>query len=295
MAIRSDLERISCAYTIIPDRSLLSLSLALRSGLLTSLFLLITCLLGSCTNAPGSGQRTHLTIFAASSLAESMQALADDFERQNPGVDVALNLASSYQLVQQLTAGAQADVFASANPQQMQVAVENGLVWEGEQQVFANNHLVVVTPPGNPSEVRDLEDLANHGLRLVLAAQEVPAGRYAQEFLQRASGDESLGIDFAERVLRNVVSYEQSVRFVLTKVALGEAGAGIVYATDAASPDGRALGVIEIPDHLNPRAIYMIAPLAGTHKPELAREFIEFVLSPEGQQIIQTYGFQAVR
>ena len=295
MAIRLDLERISCAYTKIPDRSLLRLSLALRAGNLVALFLLVSYLLASCTSTPGSGQRTQLTVFAAASLAESMQALADNFEEQNPGVDVALNLASSYQLVQQLTAGAQADVFASANPQQMQVAVENGLVREGEHQVFANNRLVVVTPPGNPGEVKDLADLAKPGLRLVLAAQEVPAGRYAQEILQRASGDRSLGSDYAERVLRNVVSYEQSVRFVLTKVVLGEAGAGIVYATDADSPDGQSLGVIEIPEPLNPRAAYVIAPVAGAHQTDLARAFIDFVLSPEGQGILRAYGFQAVR
>lgn len=295
MAKRSDFERISGANTIIPNRSLWGVSLAHRKSGLAAVLLLLASMLASCTVAPGSGQNTHLTIFAAASLAESMQALADAYEEQQPGVDVTLNLASSYQLVQQLTAGAQADVFASANPQQMQAAIENGVVRQGESQDFANNRLVVVTPTGNPGEVRELADLAKPGLRLVLAAQEVPAGRYAQEFLQRASGDDSLGSDFAARVLRNVVSYEQSVRFVLTKVALGEAEAGIVYATDAASPDGRALGVIEIPDHLNPRAIYVIAPLAGTHKPELAREFIEFVLSPEGQQIMQTYGFQAVR
>lgn len=279
----------------VQNRTALKLSLVLEKFALAVRWLLVTLMLASCAGNPGGNQNSPLTVFAAASLAESMQALAAAFEAQNPGVEVTLNFASSYQLVQQLTAGAQADVFASANPQQMQVAVENGVVGEGESRVFTSNRLVAVTPPGNPGGVSELEDLANPGLRLVLAAQEVPAGRYAREFFERASKDGSFGGDFAERVLRNVISYEQSVRFVLTKVALGEAEAGIVYATDAASPDGRSLGVIEIPSHLNPPVSYVIAPLVSAHQPEFAGAFIDFVLGQEGQHILQEYGFQAVR
>ncbi len=247
MAIRFNSERKAGAAVIFPYFFELRLG-PLRDLALAAIILLLAFLLAACTGTPGGGATTRLTVFAAASLAESMQALAEAFEVQHPGVDVELNLASSYQLVQQLTAGAQADVFASANLQQMVAAVENGLVREGQSRVFAGNRLVVVTPTGNPGGILELADLAKPGLRLVLAAPEVPAGRYAQEFLQRASGDEALGSAFAERVLQNVVSYEQSVRFVLSKVALGEAEAGIVYATDAASPDGQNLGVIEIPE-----------------------------------------------
>ena len=233
-----------------------------------------------------------LTIFAAASLSEAFEAMGERFEREYPGVRVTFNFAGSQQLAQQLAQGAPGDVFASANPRQMRAVVESGRISAESAQTFAHNRLVVALPPGNPAEVSQLEDLARPGVRLALADAAVPAGRYALTFLERAADDAALGADFRQRVLENVVSYEQNVRTVLTKVALGEADAGIVYASDVAAAE---VETVKIPERLNPTASYPIAPLQDAERPALARAFVDFVLSEPGQETLADFGFIAAR
>lgn len=213
------------------------------------------------------------------------------FEAVNPGTEVILNLAGSQQLAHQLSQGAPADVFASADERQMAAAISAGRVDNGDQQVFVRNRLVVAYPAGNPAHLRQLADLAQPGLRIVLAAVEVPAGRYAQLFLDKAAQDPALGPDFRERVNDNVVSYEENVRAVLSKVILSEADAGIIYASDVDNGASDQLGWIEIPDALNPMASYPIAVLNDSRNLALSQSFIRFVLSPEGQEILVKHGF----
>jgi len=272
-------------------------------------FCILICFLGiimTGCRATGSGPASQepsttelsspatLTVFAAASLAEAMGEIAAQFEAAHPGVEVSLNLAGSQQLVQQLGSGAAADVFASANAEQMQAAEKTGRVQAGAASEFVRNRLVVVAPPDNPAGINSLEDLARPGVRVVLAAKEVPAGKYSLEFLQRASQEGSLGSDYERRVLANVVSYEESVRFALAKVLLGEADAGIVYTSDAAQEDGDKLRKIEIPQAINPVAVYLIAPLSDASQPELAQAFVDLVLSAEGQAVLAKYGFNPV-
>ena len=144
-------------------------------------------------------------------------------------------------------------------------------------------------PPENPAEIRRLAEIARPGIKLVLAARAVPAGRYARQVLARAAADPTFDPAFAEAALANVVSYEQNVRAVLTKVALGEADAGLVYASDTLEAE---VAVLEIPAHLNIDARYLLAPLADSAEPELARAFVDFVLSAEGQQLLAAHGLQ---
>lgn len=238
-----------------------------------------------------SGPTGTLIVFAAASLADAFGEIGDRFEAAHPGVEVVFNFAGSQQLAQQLYQGAPADVFASANQEQMDVAIESGRVSAGTSQVFAGNRLVVVYPKENPAGLTELKDLATPGLRLILAAAEVPAGKYALEVLSKAEKDPALGASFREQVLNNVVSYEENVRAVLSKVVLGEADAGIVYVSDAAQEDAETIGQIEIPEALNVVALYPIAPVNDSGNAELAQTFIEFVLSPEGQAILERYGF----
>ncbi len=160
-------------------------------------------------------------------------------------------------------------------------------------QPFVANRLVIVHPLGDESAVSSLQDLARPGLRVVLAAEEVPAGRYAQAFLQNAAATE-LGPAYRRRVLDNVVSYELTVRAVLTRVSLGEADAGIVYASDVVGAQNSPVGQVEIPDKLNVLAKYYIAPLGDAQNGALAAEFLDFVQSTNGQAILQDYGFIAV-
>jgi molybdate transport system substrate-binding protein len=232
-----------------------------------------------------------VVVFAAASLTESFTALAADFEEANPGATVVLNFANSQQLAQQLAQGAPADVFASANPRQMQVAIEAGRVQEEATQIFANNRLVLVVPADNPGGVETLQDLAQPGLKLILAAEDVPIGAYSRDYLDKAEGSANLGAGYRDAVLANVVSYEQTVKAVLTKVMLGEADAGIVYTSDVTPDVAEDVQQIAIPDDLNTTATYPIALVSDSEQPQLAQQFIGYVLSEEGQATLAEHGF----
>lgn len=252
--------------------------------------LLICCWLLALTGCRQAPARVPLTIFAAASLAEAFTELAAQFEAAHPGVRVTLNFAGSQQLAQQIAQGAPGDVFAGANEAQMAAAVASGRIDAAAPRLFAQNRLAVIFPADNPANLQQLTDLARPGLKLVLAAAEVPAGQYARIFLDKASQDAALGASYAAAVLANVVSYEQNVRTVLTKVALGEADAGIVYTSDAGS-SGEPIGSLAIPDDLNQIARYPIAPLNDSPQPELAQAFVDAILSPAGQAVLQQHGF----
>lgn len=241
------------------------------------------------TQAPA--KESTLTILAAASLTESFTELGELFESQNPGATVAFSFAGSQQLAQQLDQGAEADVFASANKTYMDAAIKSGRVDAGTPQVFVNNRLVVIFPQDNPGGVTALKDLAKPGLKLDLADETVPVGKYSVEFLDKASADPAFDPQFKENVLKNVVSYETTVKAVLTKVVLGEADAGIVYVSDITVEAASKVGRLDIPDALNSIATYPIAPLADSKNADLAQAFVALVLSPEGQQVMAKYGF----
>lgn len=232
----------------------------------------------------------ELTVFAAASLTEAFTEIGEQFEAANSAA-VTFNFAGSDQLAAQINEGAPADVFASANQRQMDVVIQSGEVVGGTERIFARNRLVVIYPSDNPGGLTTLADLAKPGLKLVLANRSVPVGAYSLDFLARASALPEYTAAFSPTVLANVVSYEENVRAVLSKVALGEADAGIVYTTDAASVMGGEIATLDIPDELNTIATYPIAPLARARSPELAQRFVDYVLGPEGQQVLVKHGF----
>lgn len=266
-----------------------------------SLSLLLAIFLAACgavvtapaivpTSAP---QKQTLTVFAAASLTDAFTEIGHNFESSHPGVTVKLNFAGSQTLRTQLEQGAVADIFASANHTEMDAAVKSGLIDSGSHQDFLTNKLVVVLPANNPASVQTLNDLAKPGLKLVLAADTVPAGKYARQILDNLSKDASFGSDFKTKVLANVVSNENDVKQVVAKVQLGEAGAGIVYVSDAiAAPD---LKQIEIPTNLNVVAKYPIAALTNSPNSDLAAQFIAYILSSEGQDVLAKWGFAPVQ
>jgi molybdate transport system substrate-binding protein len=232
-----------------------------------------------------------LNVFAAASLTEAFGELGKTFEVANPGAAVTFNFAGSQQLAQQIGQGAPADVFASANQKQMDVVIQTGEVADGVARVFVRNRLVVIYPRDNPAGIRELKDLARPGLKIDLADKAVPVGQYALDFLDKAGQDAALGATFKTAVLANVVSYDENVRAVLGKVALGEVDVGIVYTSDVTPEAAANIGRIDIPDALNTVAEYPIAPLKGSRNAALAQRFVEYVLSPEGQGILAKYGF----
>lgn len=244
--------------------------------------------LAACSFAatPGSEAIT-LTVYAAASLTEAFTQIGKDYEGRHPGVTVVFNFAGSQALRTQLEQGALADVFASASGREMTAAIEAGLIVSGAQQNFLANQLILILPNDNPANVQTLEDLAKPGLKLVLAAEEVPVGGYAREALGKLEA--SFGASFKDRVLANVVSNEDNVKQVVTKVALGEADAGLVYGSDAvAAPE---LQTLTIPAEFNVTAYYPIAPLISAPHPAAAADFIAYVLSAEGQATLARWGF----
>lgn len=233
----------------------------------------------------------ELIVFAAASLTDAFGEIATNFQAEYPNTTVVYNFAGSQQLAQQLGQAAPADLFASANGRQMEVAIEAGRVVSGTQQTFVRNRLVIIYPADNPAGLTTLQDLAKPGLKLVFAAPEAPVGGYSLDFLNKASASVDYGSAYSETVLSNVVSYEENVRSVLSKIVLGEADAGIVYTSDVAGDGADAVGRIEIPDELNTVASYPIAMISDSANPALAQAFIDYVLSPAGSAVLGDFGF----
>lgn len=237
--------------------------------------LVAAVLVGACS---AGGDDADLQVYAAASLAEAFEALVDEFEATRPAIAVSLNLAGSQTLATQILAGAPADVFAPADQFQMQRVLDEIEPGHGPW-TFATNSLAIAVEKGNPEGVAGLEDLEREDLTVVLAAPEVPAGRYTTEILGRA------------RVTVSAASLEPDVRSVLAKVSLGEADVGIVYRSDLLAAREEVDGV-GIPPEMNVVAEYPIIALDGA-SPEAAVEFVEFVRSDTGQRLLVAAGFEA--
>ncbi len=257
-----------------------------RTGTLLSLWFALFALAG-CGGGSGSSSAAspELTILAAASLTDAFSDLATAFEAQNDGVTVVLNFAGSAQLAAQLREGAAADLFASANPAQVQAVVDAGRVTAGAAELFASNRLTIIVPAGNPAAIATLDDLARPGVQLLVAAPGVPVRQYTDEVLAR------LPLSRKTAITTNIVSEESNVRQVAAKIALGEADAGIVYTTDLTPDIAGQVQQVAIPAALNVVATYPIAPLSDAPHPAWAQRFIEFTLSPEGQAILAGWGF----
>lgn len=261
-----------------------------RSGVLSVLAVLL--LLGSSiVSAQDEGE---LVVFAAASLTDAYEAIADAFEAENPGVEVLFNFGGSSALATQLVQGAPADVFASANNTQMAVAVEGGRIAQ-PVRTFAKNRLVLIVPADNPANIQSLRDLANPGINLILAAPEVPVRAYTDTMLERMAVDPAYGEEYRSAVVDNIVSEEPNVRQVSAKIALGEADAGVVYLSDVTPDIADDVLTFPIPDVFNTIATYPIAVTDDTERPELASRFVDFVLSDAGQDILVEWGFVSVR
>ncbi len=269
-----------------------------RAALLAVLLLLVGALsaCGNSTTASGNptatlGPPVTLNVFAAASLTNAFNTIGKQFQKLHPNVTITFNYAGSQTLATQIKQGAPADVFASANQTQMNVVIQGGEVDASSSKVFVHNLLVVIFPKNNPGNITKLQDLANPGLKIVLADKSVPAGQYALDYLSKASADPSFGSSYQANVTKNVVSYETDVETVVTKVAQGEADAGIVYTTDALANKSQ-LGEIAIPANLQTEATYPIAPIKGSRNAATAQQFVDYVLSSDGQAILtQQYGF----
>lgn len=232
---------------------------------------------GGGSDSGGGGDDTTLTVYAAASLQSRFEQIGESFEKAHDGVEVEFNFAGSSDLVAQIQSGAPADVFASADEANMEKLTGDDLQGS-DPELFATNTLQIATPPDNPADVKSLQDLAKPALNLVICAPEVPCGAAAQQVAEEAG------------VKLQPDSEEQSVTDVLGKVTSGEADAGLVYVTDVIAAGDDVQG-IDFPESDTVVNNYPIATVADSDNADLAQEFVDLVLSDEGQQALGDAGF----
>lgn len=218
-------------------------------------------------------------MFAAASLTGAFSEIGEAFQAAHPGTQIRFNFAGSTALATQITQGAPADVFAAADPLAMDRAVAAGAI-DTESAIFATNTAAIVVAADNPHGITGLADLADPALIVILCSPRAACGRYAPEMLTAA------GVTLTPR------SLEDTPGAVVTKVALGEADAGIVFATDVRAAGNRVSG-ITIPDGPGVRAAYPVAVTHDAPNPAGAAAFVTFLTTPAAQQILATYGFGA--
>ena len=246
-----------------------------RTSLAALLAAAALVLAGCGGHDPDGGSPAEIKVFAAASLTDAFTELGRQYAAANGGDRVTFNFAGSQALATQIRQSAPADVFASADLASMDKVRD--LV--ATPRNFASNLLAIVVEKGNPKGIGTLHDLAGKDVKVVLAAEEVPAGRYARQLLDRAG----VGV--------TPVSQEDNVKAVVTKVSLGEADAGIVYVTDVATGGDKVEGV-GIPRDQNVLATYPIATVRAGRAPGEARAFMDLVLSDQGQRVLRQYGFR---
>jgi molybdate transport system substrate-binding protein len=251
---------------------------------------LLLVIVALCVGTLRAQEAPPLVVFAASSLTDAFEEIAVAFAARYPETDILFNFAGSSELAAQLAEGAPADLFASANVRQMAVVREVGRI-AAEPAIFTRNRLMLIVPADNPARIRDLDDLEDAGVQLIVAAPGVPIREYTDALLERLAADPLYGESYRAAVLANIVSEEQNVRQVAAKIALGEGDAGIVYASDVTPDLTDVVIALPIPDELNTFAEYPIAIPDDAENPAAARAFIAFLLSDEGQAILTRWQF----
>lgn len=247
----------------------------MRAGRLVAITLIAAFAAAGCGRADAD---EVLVVSAAASLTDAFNGIALAYEADHPGVDIRLNLAGSSTLREQLLSGAPADVFASASRETMEPVVAAGLT-DGEATVFARNRLIIAVPEGNLASVAGLADFADPSLLIGLCAEGVPCGTLARAVFDRAGIAPAIDTD------------EPDVRSLLTKIEADELDAGIVYLTDVIAGDAAVEG-IAIPVDLNVVTEYPIAVLRSATDVGRARDFVEFVRSARGREILSRHEFE---
>jgi molybdate transport system substrate-binding protein len=265
----------------------------MKKGTLSILFILIvSAVIPGIPRAAAQG--ATLTVFAASSLTDAFNEIGTAFQAAHPDVTITFNFGSSSTLAAQLTQGAPADIFASANAKQMSAAQDGGRT-AGKPVTFAKNRLVLIVPAENPANILTLRDVANPGVKLVVAAAGVPVRVYTNMMLDKLAADPAYGDAYKTAFTANIVSEEDNVRQVSAKVSLGEADAGFVYNSDVTPDIVDKVIKIQIPDALNTLAAYPIAVTNDSANPEMAQAFIDYVVSDAGQDTLVKWNFISVR
>ncbi len=243
----------------------------------------VLCLLLTAVAAPCAALAEDLTVSAAASLSDSFKAIAGKFEGAHAGTHVVLNFAASDVLLRQIEEGAPADVFASADEATMNLADTAHRIVAASRHDFAGNTLVLIVP-ANIAPPATLAAISGDAFKRIAIGNpdSVPAGRYAKQALQGAALWDALQPKLVQA---------QNVRQALDYVARGEVDAGFVYATDAATQANKVHVALTLPT--SPPVRYPIAALADSSHSALAGEFVDFVVSADGQAILRKFGFTA--
>jgi molybdate transport system substrate-binding protein len=249
---------------------------------------LAACGPASSSAAPTSVAPAELTIFAAASLRDAIDEAAEAYEAANPGMTLIVSVDSSAALATQIEQGAPADVLLSADLDAPQRLIDGGFA-SGEPIVFAGNRLTIIVPSDNPAGIESAADLANDGVRIVAAGDDVPITSYARDAVAGLATLPGFPAGFEDDYAANVVTREDNVRAVVAKIELGEGDAAIVYVTDAGS-SSRVVEV-ELPDAANVTATYAGVVVKASPNGPAATAFLEWLAGPGGWEILAGHGF----
>lgn len=235
----------------------------------------------------------ELTVFAAASLTGAFGEIGKMYTNET-GINVVFNFDGSQALATQMVNGAYADVFASANTKQLSVVKKAGLMNNSSISIFTKNKPALIVPRDNPAGIKSLSDLNRSGLKIVIGTDDVPIGDYTRQIMDKLENDTSYGYWYKVGFYNNVVSRETNVNYIVSKVALGEADAGIAYKSDVTPALADKITRIEIPDKYNVIAEYPMGALSQTKYPLEAEKFMDLVKSNEGRTVLDKYGFDPV-
>jgi len=268
-----------------------------RSTLLISLAAGITILAlllaAGCTSSVTSPaqEKKQLTVFAAASLTGAMTDISKAYEAEHPDTQIVMNFDNAATLRTQIEQSAHADLFLSANTKHMTALQGEGLIINNSVKIFAKNKLALLIPKENRANITGLSDLARPGIRLVVGTKEAPFGDYTRQALGKMANDSAYGLLYQNAVMKNVISEEPTVPSLVAKLRIGEADAGIAFASDVSEGDRALVTTIPIPDRYNVIASYPLGIVQESKVKDQAAAFAQFITSTEGNAILTRYGF----
>jgi molybdate transport system substrate-binding protein len=233
--------------------------------------------------APG-----NLTIYGAASLKAVLAKVQTVYQAANPGTTLAISTDSSSALETKIEQGAPADVFLSADTANPQKLVDKGLA-AGAVTKFAGNLLTIIVPTANPAGIATPADLAKPGVKIITCGDTVPIAKYAAQLVANLATQPGYPANFVTSYTANIVSKEDNVAAVVSKIALGEGDAGVVYMTDAKT--STAVTAIPVPDAANVLATYGGVVVKASANVAAAQAFLAWLAGPDGQAILASFGF----
>jgi molybdate transport system substrate-binding protein len=242
----------------------------------------------AASTTPSGASGAALTVYGASSLKAALTKAMAAYEAANPGTTVTVSTDSSSALETQIEQGAPADVFLSADTTNPQKLVDKGLA-AGDLVPFADNKLTIVVPTANPAGITSPMDLAKPDVKVIAAGDTVPITKYATHLVGNLAKVAGYPADFVAKYTANIASKEDNVAALLSKVALGEGDAGIVYVTDAKGSD--KVTTVDIPESANVPAAYDGIVVKASQNPVAAKAFLDWFAGPDGQAILRDLGF----